>query len=134
MNKLKPWLYSVLPNLFFFGFFCGAIIWEAATHINTNETGDIFLYLLPVFIVFYSWFTYKNTRKIITPIICFAPIMFAYLFVTDYYTAAFSGFYVYNSDVLLGISIIFAIFTIVPTIVLLLLQLLMKFIFKKLNK
>ncbi len=134
MEKLKPWLYSILPNLLFFGFFCGAIIWEAATHINTNETGDIFLYLLPVFTIFYSWFTYKNTRKIIIPVILFAVTLFVFLFVTDYYTAAFSGFYVYNSDVLLGISIIFVIFTLVPTILLLLLQLLIKFIFKKLNK
>ncbi|MBQ3547729.1 MAG: hypothetical protein IJA44_04570 [Clostridia bacterium] len=133
MDKLKPWLYSILPNIFFFGFFCGAIILEAATHINTNETGDIFLYLLPVFLIFYSWFTYKNTRKFAIPVVCFAVIMFVFLFVTDYYTAAFSGFYVYNNDVLLGVSIIFAIFTLVPTITLLLLQLIMKLIFKKRN-
>ena len=134
MEKLKPWLYSILPNIFFFGFFCGAIIWEAATHINTNETGDIFLFLLPVFVVFYSWFTYKNTRKLVIPTICFAVILFLFLLITDYYTAAFSGFYVYNYDILLGIIIIFTIFTLVPTIALLLLQLIMKFIFKKLNK
>ena len=134
MEKLKPWLYSVLPNIFFFGFFCGAIIWEAARHINTNETGDIFLYLLPVFLIFYSWFTYKNTRKFVIPAASFAVIMFIFLFLTDYYTAAFSGFYVYNSDVLLGITIIFVIFTLMPTITLLLLQLIMKFIFKNINK
>lgn len=134
MEKLKLWLYSFLPNLLFFGFFCGAIIWEAATHINTNETGDIFLYLLPVFLVFYSWFTYKNTRKVAIPTVCFAVIMLVFLFVTDYYTAAFSGFYVYDKDILLGITIIFSIFTFVPTIALLLLQFLMKLIFKKLNK
>lgn len=134
MEKLKPWLYSILPNIFFFGFFCGAIIYEAAIHINTNETGDIFLYLLPVFVIFYSWFTYKNTRKFVIPILSFAVIMFTFLLITDYYTAAFSGFYVYNKDILLGISIIFVIFTLVPTLILLLLQFLMKFIFKKINK
>ena len=134
MEKIKPWLYIILPNLLFFGFFGGAIILEAATHINTNNTGDAFLYLLPVFIVFYSFFTYKNTRKIFLPTLFFGITLFAFLFITDYYTAAFSGFYNYSSDIILGILLIFLIFTIVPTIVLLIVQLIIKYLFKKLNK
>ena len=134
MEKFKPWLYSVLPNLLFFGLFCVAIILEAAKHINTNQTGDVFLYILPLFIIFYSWFTYKNTRKIVIPVLSFAAILLIFLFITDYYTAAFSGFYVYDSDILLGISIIFIIFTLIPTVILLILQFIIKLIYKKLNK
>ncbi len=134
MEKLKPWLYIILPNILFFAFFSGAIIVEAATHINTNETGDVFLYLLPIYIVFYSFFTYKNIRKIFMPTLFFGITLFAFLFITDYFTAAFSGFYSYSNDIILGILLIFLIFTIVPTIVLLIVQLIIKYLFKKLNK
>ena len=134
MERIKPWLYSVMPNLAFFGILSGAMILEAATHINTNATGDAILYLLPFFLLFYSWFTYKTTKKFVIPIVSFAVIMFSFLLITDYYTAGFSGFFVYSDDIIGGILLIFAIFTAVPTLALLLLQLIMKFIFKKILK
>lgn len=134
MANIKHWIYFVLPNLLFFGLFCGGMIYEAATHINANETGDIFLFLLPVYIIFYAFFTYKNTKKIMLPNLCFAVIMFAFLIITDYYTAAFSGFYNYSTDILIGILLIFTIFTVIPTLALLLIQLMIKFFIRKIKK
>lgn len=134
MQKIKPWLYPVLPNIMFFGLFCGAMIYEAATHINTNQTGDSFLFLLPVYIIIYAIFTYKSTKKVLLPNLCFAVFMFAFLIITDYYTAAFSGFYDYSSDIITGVLFIFAIFTVVPTLLLLLIQLLIRFIYTKMKK
>ncbi len=134
MEKLKPWLFSILPNLIFFGLCGGAIVLEAAIRITAKQTGDAFLILLPIYIIFYAFFTYKNTRKIILPTVCFAVLMYSFLLITDYYTAAFSGFYIYNKDILLGVSIIFGIFTLVPTVVLLILQFIFKWVLKKFNK
>ncbi len=134
MEKLKPWLFSILPNLLFFGICSGAIVWEASIRITTTKTGDAFLILLPIYIVFYAFFTYKNTRKILLPLISFFVFLYTFLLLTDYFTAAFSGFYTYSAEILKGVMIIFGIFTIIPTLVLLILQFLFKWVLKKLNK
>ncbi len=134
MEKLKPWLFSILPNLLFFGFCGGAIVWEASLHITTKQTGDAFLVLLPIYIIFYAFFTYKNTRKILLPLISFFVFLYTFLLLTDYLTAAFSGFYTYSTEILTGVMIIFGIFTLVPTLLLLVIQFIFKWVLKKLNK
>ena len=134
MQKINLWFYSVFPNLLFFGAFGFFIVKEAATYINAKISGDAFLYILPIYIIFFAIFSYNSTRKILLPCASFGISIFAFLMITDYYTAAFSGLYDYSGSIWKGVILIFLIFSIVPTVALLLIQLLVKFIYKKLKK
>ena len=133
MENYKNLLCYLIPNILFFGILGGVIIWNPTFSINRNAVGETFLYLLPVYMVLYSFLIYKFVRKILLPVISFSVMIFLFYIITDYFTGAFSQMS-YSTDVIMGIILIFLIFTVIPTAILLLLFFGLKLIFKKLNK
>lgn len=133
MNKTKTLLFSILPNILFFGIFSGIIIWNPNFQINRSGIGETFLLFLPIFMLLYAFVVYKYTRKILLPTVIFSVVTFLFFLITDYFTGAFSQMN-YSTDVITGILLIFLIFTIALSLILLLTFYILKFIFKKLNK
>lgn len=133
MNKTKSLLFSILPNILFFGIFSVIMIWNPTFQINRSGIGETFLLFLPIFMLLYAFVVYKYTRKILLPTVIFSVVTFLFFLITDYFTGAFSQMN-YSTDVITGILLIFLIFTIALSLILLLTFYILKFIFKKLNK
>ncbi len=134
MEKNKDWWYSLIPNLIYFGIFGFLIYWLNLNKYSVSYVVDAWFYILPIYIIGYSIFTYKTLHKILIPCVTFAVVNMVFYVIVDYFTRVISIVQTNWFKNLPLILLIFLLQTLLATAVLLIVQFVTKFIFKLLKK